>query len=57
MNRRSCRQDQVKKTTFADYDSRNQVLNAIKLADDDEVVSVRATDGTTDLMMFTVNRP
>ena len=44
---------QVKKTKFSDYDSRNQVLNAIKLADGDEVVTVRATDGTNDVMMFT----
>jgi DNA gyrase subunit A len=49
------RQGQVKKTKFADYDSRNQVLNAIKLADGDEVVSVRATDGTDDVLMFTAN--
>ena len=46
---------QVKKTKFSDYDSRTQVLNAIKLTGDDEVVTVRATDGTTDLMMFTAN--
>ena len=44
---------QVKKTKFADYDSRNQVLLAIKLADDDEVVSVRQTSGDNDLAIFT----
>jgi DNA gyrase subunit A len=49
------KQGQVKKTKFSDYDSRNQVLNAIKLSDEDEVVSVRATDGSTDVMMFTAN--
>ncbi|MDJ0954128.1 MAG: DNA gyrase subunit A [Acidimicrobiia bacterium] len=44
---------QVKKTRFVDYDSRNQVLVAINLADDDEVVAVRATSGDTDLVMVT----
>ena len=46
---------QVKKTKFSDYDSRNQVLLAIKLADDDEVVSVSETTGEDDLAMFTRN--
>ncbi len=46
---------QVKKTKFSEYDSRNQVLNAIRLAEDDEVVAVRATSGENDLMMFTKN--
>jgi DNA gyrase subunit A len=46
---------QVKKSKFVDYDSRNQVLVAIKLQDDDEVVAVRATSGDDDLMMFTKN--
>jgi DNA gyrase subunit A len=45
----------VKKSKFADYDSRNQVLVAIKLVDDDEVVAVRQTKGESDLMMFTKN--
>ena len=45
----------VKKTKFADYDSRNQVLVAITLQDNDEVVAVRQTDGNADLMMFTRN--
>ncbi|MDQ3782740.1 MAG: DNA gyrase subunit A [Actinomycetota bacterium] len=43
---------QVKKTRFSEYNSRNQVLAAIRLADGDEVVSVRATKGDRDLMMF-----
>jgi DNA gyrase subunit A len=45
----------VKKTKFSDYDSRNQVLVAINLKDDDEVVAVRQTSGDSDLMMFTAN--
>jgi DNA gyrase subunit A len=44
---------QVKKTRFSDYDSRNQVLVAINLADDDEVVAVRATSGDSNLVMAT----
>ena len=43
---------QVKKTRFSEYDSRNQVLNAIRLSEGDEVVAVRATSGEQDLMMF-----
>ncbi|MDJ0961025.1 MAG: DNA gyrase subunit A [Acidimicrobiia bacterium] len=46
---------QVKKTKFTDYDSRNQVLVAIKLQDGDEVVAVRATSGDGELLMFTQN--
>lgn len=46
---------QVKKTKFADYDSRNSVLIAIKLQEGDEVVSVRPTTGNNDLVMFTQN--
>ena len=46
---------QVKKSKFSDYDSRNQVLIAINLKDDDEVVAVRQTNGNSDLMMFTRN--
>jgi DNA gyrase subunit A len=45
----------VKKSKFSDYDSRNQVLVAINLLDDDEVVAVRQTNGAADLMMFTRN--
>ncbi len=44
---------QVKKSRFSDYDSRNQVLVAINLTDDDEVVAVRQTNGSSDLLMFT----
>ncbi len=44
---------QVKKSKFSAYDSRNQVLVAIKLQDGDEVVDVRATGGDDDLLMFT----
>jgi len=47
------KQGQVKKTKFADYDSRNQVLVAINLAEDDEVVAVRTTSGDSDLVMVT----
>lgn len=44
---------QVKKSKFSDYDSRNQVLVAINLKEGDEVVTVRQTNGESDLMMFT----
>jgi len=47
------KQGQVKKTKFADYDSRNQVLVAINLAEGDEVVAVRTTSGDSDLVMVT----
>ena len=43
---------QVKKSKFSAYDSRNQVLVAIKLQEGDEVVDVRATGGDSDLLMF-----
>jgi DNA gyrase subunit A len=43
----------VKKSKFSDYDSRNQVLVAINLLDNDEVVAVRQTTGDSDLMMLT----
>ncbi len=49
------RHGQVKKSKFSDYDSRNQTLVAIKLVDDDEVVAVRQTNGSSDLMMLTQN--
>jgi DNA gyrase subunit A len=49
------KQGQVKKTKFSDYDSRNQVLVAISLAEDDEVVAVRATSGDSNLVMVTRN--
>ncbi len=43
----------AKKTEFKEYESRNQTLVAIKLADDDEVVSVRPTNGANDMLIFT----
>jgi DNA gyrase subunit A len=49
------RRGQVKKTKFSEYDSRQSSLIAIKLADDDEVVSVRTTGGDADLLLFTHN--
>ena len=49
------RNGQVKKTKFSEYDSRQASLIAIKLADDDEVVAVRTTGGTADLLLFTHN--
>ncbi len=49
------KQGQIKKSEFSAYDSRNQVLVAIKLQDGDEVVDVRATNGESDLLMFTKN--
>ncbi len=45
----------AKKTLFREYDSRNQTLVAIKLIDDDEVVSVRTTTGENDMLIFTAN--
>ncbi|MGA8039749.1 MAG: DNA gyrase subunit A, partial [Acidimicrobiia bacterium] len=44
---------QAKKTEFKEYDSRNSTLVAIKLTDDDELVSVRTTNGANDLLIFT----
>lgn len=46
---------QAKKTEFKEYDSRNQTLVAIKLADDDELVTVRTSSGTNDILIFTKN--
>jgi DNA gyrase subunit A len=45
----------AKKTLFREYDSRNQTLVAIKLAERDEVVSVRTTTGENDMLIFTAN--
>jgi DNA gyrase subunit A len=45
----------AKKTLFREYDSRNQTLVAIKLVDNDEVVSVRTTTGENDMLIFTAN--
>ncbi len=47
------RSGQVKKTKFSEYDSRNAALIAINLAYDDEVVAVRATNGNSDVLLFT----
>jgi len=44
---------QVKKTKFSEYESRQTSLIAIKLGDDDEVVSVRTSNGENDLLIFT----
>jgi DNA gyrase subunit A len=47
------RNGQAKKTEFKEYDSRNQTLVAMKLAEDDELVSVRTTNGQNDILIFT----
>jgi DNA gyrase subunit A len=44
---------QAKKTEFKEYDSRNQTLVAIRLADDDELVTVRTSNGSNDILIFT----
>ena len=44
---------QAKKTEFKEYESRNQTLVAIRLGDDDELVSVRTTNGKNDFLIFT----
>ncbi|HEY5652666.1 MAG TPA: DNA gyrase C-terminal beta-propeller domain-containing protein, partial [Acidimicrobiia bacterium] len=46
---------QAKKTEFKEYDSRNATLVAINLADDDELVAVRTTNGNDDMLIFTKN--
>ena len=44
----------VKRTAFRQYESRSSRLVAIRLRDDDdEVVSVLATDGASDILLFT----
>jgi DNA gyrase subunit A len=43
---------QAKKTEFKEYDSRNQTLVAIKLADEDELVTVRTSSGSNDILIF-----
>jgi DNA gyrase subunit A len=45
----------AKKTELKEYDSRNQTLIAINLADDDELVAVRTTNGENDMLLFTKN--
>ena len=47
------RKGKVKRTAFRKYDSRYARLVAIRLADDDEVVTVHSTDGKSDLLLFT----
>ncbi|HEU4318487.1 MAG TPA: DNA gyrase subunit A [Acidimicrobiia bacterium] len=44
---------QAKKTEFKEYDSRNQTLVAIKLVEDDELVTVRTSSGSNDILIFT----
>ncbi|MDH3190231.1 MAG: DNA gyrase subunit A, partial [Acidimicrobiia bacterium] len=44
---------QAKKTEFQEYDSRNSTLVAIKLTEDDELVSVHTTSGNNDFLIFT----
>jgi DNA gyrase subunit A len=44
---------QAKKTELKEYDSRNQTLKAIRLAESDELVAVRTTNGENDLLIFT----
>ena len=45
----------VKRTAFREYDSRYARLVAISLMADDEVVAVRSTDGTSEVLLFTRN--
>ena len=47
------RQGVVKKTRLSDYESRHQVLVAVRLHEDDEVVAVCTTLGKNDVLMFT----
>lgn len=46
---------QAKKTEFREYDSRNQTLVAIRLADDDELVTVKTSNGDNEILIFTKN--
>jgi DNA gyrase subunit A len=43
----------VKKTRLSDFESRNQVLIAVRLNDGDEVVEVLNTAGDSDVLLFT----
>ncbi len=43
----------AKKTEFAEYDSRQASIIAIRLQEDDEVVAVRATSGENEVLLFT----
>ena len=47
------RNGQAKKTELKEYDSRNQTLVAIKLNGDDELVSVRPSNGKNDILILT----
>jgi DNA gyrase subunit A len=47
------KQGMAKKTEFKEYESRNQTLVAIKLVGDDELVTVRTTNGENDVLIFT----
>jgi DNA gyrase subunit A len=49
------KQGQAKKTEFKEYDSKYQSLAAIKLVGDDELVTVRPTNGQNDILIFTAN--
>ncbi len=44
---------QAKKTEFKEYDSRNQTLVAIRLSAGDELVSVKTSNGSNDILIFT----
>ncbi len=44
---------QAKKTEFKEYDSRNQTLVAIRLSEGDELVSVKTSNGSNDILIFT----
>ncbi len=46
---------QAKKTEFKEYESKYQTLVAIRLVGDDELVSVRTTNGENDILIFTKN--
>jgi len=43
----------IKKSRLSDYDSRQASLIAIKLQGDDEVVAVRTSSGSSDVLIFT----
>ncbi len=47
------RQGVVKKTRLSDYESRHQVLIAVRLNESDEVVAVLTTNGKNDVLLFT----
>jgi DNA gyrase subunit A len=46
---------QAKKTEFKEYDSRNQTLVAVRLTDGDELVTVKTSNGSNDILIFTKN--